>query len=215
MTAAEQLARGLGALGEDLSAATSDKLLAYAGLLAKWNKVYNLTALRDESQIVSHHLLDSLSVLPHLAGVKRLADIGSGGGLPGIPLAIARPDLQVELVETSHKKAAFLRQATIELGLGNVAVHCARAETLQPESSFDAVISRAFSDLAEFVRLAGRLLREGGVMLAMKGLHPHEEIAQLPAGWRVRQTHRLDVPGLDAQRHLIIIEKDRTCTSSR
>lgn len=207
MTPGEQLERGLAVLGLKLPAEACDRLLAYAALLGKWNKVHNLTALREESQIVSHHLLDSLAVLPHLGPAQRLADIGSGGGLPGIPLAIARPALEVALVESSHKKSAFLQQAKIELGLANVAVHCERVEALRPEHLFDAVISRAFSDLAEFVRLAGHLVAPGGTLLAMKGLHPYEEIAQLPEGWRVRETKPLSVPGVDAQRHLVIIER--------
>ena len=208
MNAAEQLQRGLAALELDLPAAAQEKLLAFAALLGKWNKVYNLTALRDEEQVISHHLLDSLAVLPHLVGVKRLADIGSGGGLPGIPLAIARPDLQVALVETSQKKSAFQQQAKIELGLGNVSVHCARVEAWQPEEKCDAVISRAFSDLAEFVRLSGHLLAESGALLAMKGVHPYEEIAQLPAGWRVADVTPLQVPGVEGARHLVRVERE-------
>lgn len=207
MTPREQLERGLAALGVDLPPEAREKLLAYAALLGKWNKVYNLTALREEGRVVSHHLLDSLAVLPHLGQAGRLADIGSGGGLPGIPLAIARPELWVALVESNHKKSAFLQQAKIELQLANVEVHCERVEAFRPEEKFDAVISRAFSDLAEFVRLAGHLVAEGGVILAMKGIHPYEEIAQLPEGWRVRETKPLSVPGLDAQRHLVIIER--------
>ena len=207
MNPAEQLTRGLAALGLDLPEAARARLLAYAALLGKWNKVYNLTALRDEVQVISHHLLDSLAVLPHMAQAKRLADIGSGGGLPGIPLAIVRPDLQVALVESSHKKAAFLQQAKIELQLANVEVHCARVEALQAAEMFDAVISRAFSDLTEFVRLAGNLVADGGVLLAMKGIHPYEEIAKLTSSWQVRETKPLSVPGLDAQRHLVIIER--------
>ncbi|MBM3390522.1 MAG: 16S rRNA (guanine(527)-N(7))-methyltransferase RsmG [Betaproteobacteria bacterium] len=208
MSAAEQLMRGLAALGLDLPPTAQDKLLAFAALLGKWNKVYNLTALRDEEQVISHHLLDSLAVLPQLGGAKRLADIGSGGGLPGIPLAIARPDLQVALVETSQKKSAFQQQAKIELGLGNVSVHCARVEAWRPEEKFDAVISRAFSDLAEFVRLSGHLLTEGGALLAMKGVHPYEEIAQLPAGWRVADVTPLQVPGVEGARHLVRVERE-------
>lgn len=208
MTPRQQLERGLAALELDLPEGARDKLLAYAALLGKWNKVYNLTALRDEAQVVGHHLLDSLAVLPHLGEAKRLADIGSGGGLPGIPLAIARPELQVALVESSHKKSAFLQQARIELGLDNVTVHCARVEAMQPAEQFDTVISRAFSDLAEFVRLAGHLLAPQGAIIAMKGVYPYEEVAQLPPGWRVRETKQLNVPGLHAQRHLVIIERE-------
>ena len=207
MTSEEQLARGLAALGLDLPPAAQEKLLAFAALLGKWNKVYNLTALRDEAQVISHHLLDSLAVLPHLGKAKRLADIGSGGGLPGIPLAIARPQLPVALVESNQKKSAFEQQAKIELGLANVSVHCERAEAWQPEEKCDVVISRAFSDLAEFVKLTGHLLAEGGVLLAMKGVHPYEEIAQLPAGWRVAEVIPLQVPGVEGARHLVRVER--------
>lgn len=203
MTPEEQLSRGLAALGQDLSPPVQNQLLAFASLLGKWNKVYNLTALRDELQVISHHLLDSLAVLPHLGRARRLADIGSGGGLPGIPLAIARPELQVALVESNQKKSAFEQQAKIELGLGNVSVHCERVEAWQPAGPCDVVISRAFSDLAEFVRLSGHLLDEGGALLAMKGVHPYEEIAQLPAGWRVADVIPLQVPGVEGARHLV------------
>ncbi|MBK7135666.1 MAG: 16S rRNA (guanine(527)-N(7))-methyltransferase RsmG [Rhodocyclales bacterium] len=207
MSTAEQLSRGLVALGLDLPPSAQGKLLAFAALLGKWNKVYNLTALRDAEQVVSHHLLDSLAVLPHLGKAKRLADIGSGGGLPGIPLAIARPDLQVALVESNQKKSAFEQQAKIELGLANVSAHCERVEAWQPEEKCDVVVSRAFSDLAEFVRLSGHLLAEGGALLAMKGVHPYEEIAQLPAGWRVAEVIPLQVPGVEGARHLVRVER--------
>ena len=207
MNSTGQLSRGLVALGLDLPPSAQEKLLAFAALLGKWNKVYNLTALRDAEQVISHHLLDSLAVLPHLDGAKRLADIGSGGGLPGIPLAIARPDLQVALVESNQKKSAFEQQAKIELGLANVSVHCERVEAWQPEEKCDVVVSRAFSDIAEFVKLSGHLLAEGGALLAMKGVHPYEEIAQLPAGWRVAEVIPLQVPGVEGARHLVRVER--------
>ncbi len=207
MTSAGQLSRGLAALGLDLPATAQEQLLAFAALLAKWNKVYNLTALRDHEQVISHHLLDSLTVLPHLGEARRLADIGSGGGLPGIPLAIARPDMQVALVESNQKKSAFEQQAKIELGLASVSVHCERVEAWQPTAKFDVVISRAFSDLAEFVRLSGHLLAEGGALLAMKGVHPYEEIALLPAGWQVAEVIPLEVPGVEGARHLVRVER--------
>ncbi|MBX3648324.1 MAG: 16S rRNA (guanine(527)-N(7))-methyltransferase RsmG [Rhodocyclaceae bacterium] len=203
MTPAVRLARGLAALEMDVSPQAQENLLAFAVLLGKWNKVYNLTALREEEQVISHHLLDSLAVLPHLGAARRLADIGSGGGLPGIPLAIARPDVHVALVESNQKKSAFQQQARIELGLGNVSVQCERVEGWQPEEKCDVVISRAFSDLAEFVRLSGHLLAAGGALLAMKGVHPYEEIAQLPAGWRVAEVMPLQVPGVEGARHLV------------
>lgn len=207
MTQTEQLSRGLAAQGLDLPPQAQAQLLAFAALLGKWNKVYNLTALREETLVISHHLLDSLSVLPHLGAARRLADIGSGGGLPGIPLAIVRPEMQVALVESNQKKSSFLTQAKIELGLANIEVHCLRVEDWQPAEKCDVVISRAFSDLAEFVRLSGHLLVEGGALLAMKGVHPYEEITQLPAGWRVVEVMPLEVPGVEGARHLVRAER--------
>jgi 16S rRNA (guanine527-N7)-methyltransferase len=207
MTPAETLAAGIRAMGLALPETAADKLLAYLALLAKWNRTYNLTAVRDEVDMVTHHLLDSLVVLPYLGTARRLADVGSGAGLPGLVLALARPDLEVVSIEASQKKAAFQQQAKIELALGNVSVHCGRVEALEPDLHFDAVISRAFSSLAEFVRLADRLVGREGRLLAMKGVEPVDEVAALPAGWRVAATHRLAVPGLDAQRHLIVLER--------
>jgi 16S rRNA (guanine527-N7)-methyltransferase len=155
--------------------------------------------------MVVQHLLDSLAVLPYLTGYTRLADVGSGGGLPGIPLALARPDLVVTLIESNHKKATFLQQAKIELGLNHVSVYCGRVEDYKPTAPLDAGISRAFAEIALFVRVAGHLVVGDAPLLAMKGVDPLEEIAQLPPGWRVAQTQPLKVPGLDAQRHLISI----------
>lgn len=206
MMSTEQLARGIAALGLDLPPDGPERLLAFAALLTKWNRVYNLTALREESQMVTHHLLDSLSVLPYL-DVRRIADIGTGGGLPGIPLAIARPELSVALVETSHKKATFLQQAKIELRLDNVVVINDRVEQWHPEQQFDAVVSRAFSDIADFVRLTQHLVSKGGHWYAMKGVNPHDEIAQLPEGVRIDRIVALEVPGLGAARHLIVVER--------
>ncbi|MDD5248090.1 MAG: 16S rRNA (guanine(527)-N(7))-methyltransferase RsmG [Rhodocyclaceae bacterium] len=208
MTLAEELAAGVRALGLVLPETAADQLLAYLALLAKWNRTYNLTAVRDERDMLTHHLLDSLAVVPHLGATARLADIGSGAGLPGLPLAIARPALQLVSIEANQKKAAFQQQAKIELGLANVSIHCGRVEALNAAEPFDAVISRAFSSLGEFVRLAAGLLKEGGQLLAMKGLMPDAEIAALPAGWRVTAAHALAVPGLAAQRHLIVLERD-------
>lgn len=204
------LAEGLDALGLDVPAGTRARLLAFGELLLKWNRVYNLTAIRAPQEVITHHLLDSLAVLPHLADVRRLADIGSGGGLPGVALAIARPDLQVVSVETVNKKAVFQQQARIELGLDNFRAVNARVETLTDEAPFDGVISRAFAELATFVELAGHLAGPDGRLFAMKGVYPDEEIARLPAGWHVAAGHRLTVPGLDAERHLIILERDAT-----
>ena len=187
----------------ELPDATQDKLLAFRDLLLKWNKTYNLTALRDPAQAVSHHLLDSLAILPHI-GSGALLDVGSGGGLPGIPLAITRPELSVSMVDTVQKKATFLQQASIELGLKNVAVHHARVEEMTGQ--YAQISSRAFSELAPFVSLTRHLLAPGGRWLAMKGVRPDEEIAALPADVSVETIIPLSVPGLDAERHLIILK---------
>lgn len=202
------LSDGLQALGLDLPPATQASLIAFGELLLKWNKVYNLTAIRAPQEVITHHLLDSLAVLPHLEGVRSLADIGSGGGLPGIPLAIVRPDLAVTSVETVNKKASFQQQAKIELALGNFEPLNARVEKLHPAQPFDGVISRAFSELALFVELAGHLVAPAGRLFAMKGVYPDDEIARLPAGWHVARSDRLNVPGLGAERHLITVERD-------
>ena len=208
---ATQLADGTAALGLALPQETVDRLLAFGELLLKWNKVYNLTAIRNPQELITHHLLDSLAVLPYLETLNRLADIGSGGGLPGVVLAIVRPGLIVSSIETVGKKASFQQQAKIELGLGNFTVLNKRVEQVQPESlpggAPEGVISRAFSSLADFVALSGHLAAEGGALYAMKGVHPRDEIAALPAGWAVTETHALNVPGLDAERHLLIIRR--------
>lgn len=205
-TLAAALHDGIAALGLALSPAQEAQLLAYLELLSKWNRVYNLTAVREPGAMVTQHLLDSLSVLPQVMDVKRLVDVGAGAGLPGIPLAIARPQMQVVLADSSHKKAAFMQQAVLELGLAGVQVVCERIERIVLPEKADAVISRAFADLREFVRLAKHLLAPGGRLLAMKGVYPHEELAQLPEGVRVREVVPLTVPGLDAKRHLVVME---------
>lgn len=201
------LEQGVAALGLGLTPATLARMLAYSELLLKWNRVYNLTAIRASDQAITHHMLDSLAVLAHLGGIERLADVGSGGGLPGIPLAIARPALAVTSIEAVSKKASFQQQAKIELELANLTVLNERVENVRADPLFDAVISRAFSDLSEFVRLTAHLLRPGGRFLAMKGVYPEAEIASLPAGIRVVEALPLQVPGLDAERHLIILDQ--------
>lgn len=201
------LEQGVAALGLGLTPAMQARMLAYSELLLKWNRVYNLTAIRDSDQAITHHMLDSLAVLAHLDGIERLADVGSGGGLPGIPLAIARPALAVTSIEAVSKKASFQQQAKIELELANLTVLNERVENVRADLLFDAVISRAFSDLSEFVRLTAHLLRPGGRFLAMKGVYPEAEIASLPAGIRVVEALPLQVPGLDAERHLIILDQ--------
>ena len=204
----DALAAGIVALGLDIDSSAQAKLGDYVALLDKWNRTHNLTAIRDPAQMISHHLLDSLAVLPHLpagAGVRAI-DVGSGGGLPGIPLAIAYPDLRMTLLDSNRKKTAFLEQAAIELSLPNVEVVAGRVEDFAPRIAFDAVISRAYSALATFVAQTRHLLAPEGQWFAMKGTLPSEEIAALPANIRVVATPALRVPGVDAERHLVILE---------
>jgi 16S rRNA (guanine527-N7)-methyltransferase len=204
MIGTHELGRASAALGLALADTQVATLERYLDLLEKWNRVYNLTAIRERSRMVTHHLLDSLAVLPHVRG-PRVLDVGSGAGLPGIPLAVASPALQVTLLESNHKKSAFLTQAVAELQLANVQVVMERVESWQPEARFDTIVSRAFAELGEFASLAGRLLAPQGVLAAMKGVHPFEEIERLPQGIRVEQVIRLRVPGLDAERHLVLM----------
>ncbi|MDT0358519.1 16S rRNA (guanine(527)-N(7))-methyltransferase RsmG [Herbaspirillum huttiense F1] len=205
------LKEGAQAMGLALSAAQIDKLMAYQALLAKWNKVYNLTALRDPAQMVTHHLLDSLSAVSAFAGAQRVLDVGAGGGLPGIVLAIwaaeAQPQMQITLVDTVSKKTAFLNQVKAQLHLGNVTVLHARVEQLPVEQQYDVITSRAFAELKDFVTWSNHLLQQGGKYIALKGVLPQEEIDRLPAGWTVQQVQPLQVPGLDAERHLIFMER--------
>lgn len=203
MTDAQVLERGAAALHVEIADEQIAVLERYLDLLEKWNRVYNLTAIRERARMVTHHLLDSLSVLPHLRGPNVL-DVGSGAGLPGIPVAIARPALRVTLLEANQKKSAFLTQAVGELRLANVTVVTERVESWRTEVRFDTIVSRAFADLGEFVSASGRLLAPQGVIAAMKGVHPFEEIERLPQGVRVLEVVRLAVPGLDAERHLVL-----------
>jgi 16S rRNA (guanine527-N7)-methyltransferase len=193
-------------MGLELPAADRSRLAQYLELIARWNRVHNLTAVRETEQMVVLHLLDSLSILPHLAGAKSILDVGSGAGLPGIPIAIARPDARVTLLDSNHKKSAFLQQAKGELALGNVDVVCDRVEQWQPEGRYDAVVSRAFSDLGDFVTQARHLVARAGQLIAMKGVYPFDEIARVPASHRVARVLELHVPRLDAKRHLVFLE---------
>ncbi len=208
MTQRAALERGLGELGLALPARVCDQLIAYVALLTKWNRSYNLTAIREPHAMVSHHLLDSLAVLPHLplGAQGRLADAGTGAGLPGIPLALARPGWHVALIESNQKKAAFLRQATIELGMKNVEVHEGRAEAWRPAVLFAVVISRAFAELTEFVAACRHLLDAGGTLAAMKGKRPDKEVEQLPPDVRCKSIVSLRTPQVDAERHLVLCE---------
>jgi 16S rRNA (guanine527-N7)-methyltransferase len=206
MSLETQIAEGLAAMGVDLPDASRARLEQHLQLIAKWNRVHNLTAVRETEQMVVLHLLDSLSVLPHLESARGILDVGTGPGLPGIPIAIARPDARVTLLDSSHKKCAFLQQAKTELTLANVEVICDRVENWRPAERFDAVVSRAFSDLADFVAQAQHLVRPGGQLIAMKGVYPFDEIARVPATHRVARVLELHVPTLDAKRHLVFVE---------
>ncbi|MFT3755375.1 MAG: 16S rRNA (guanine(527)-N(7))-methyltransferase RsmG [Pseudoxanthomonas sp.] len=201
----EQLHRGLIAVGLDADA-LSLRLLDYLALLAKWNATYNLTAIRDPRQMVTMHLLDSLAMHAY-SEEGTLADLGTGPGLPGIPLAIAKPGLRVTLVESNGKKARFLREAVRQLGLSNARVAESRAEALNEPASYDLLTARALATLAGIIEVGGHLLKPGGCLLAMKGVVPHEEIAALPAGWALQSVKSLTVPGLEAERHLVIIAR--------
>lgn len=206
MKVQELLERGLRnlELAQPLPASVSQQLLDYLALLEKWNHTINLTAIRERERMVSHHLLDSLSVLPHLpAQARQLADIGSGAGLPGIPLAIACPRLQVTLIEPNQKKVAFLRQAKLELQLANLEVLGKRVEDVTARQ-YDVVISRAFADLPDFVHAAQHLLAPRGRLIAMKGVVPYEEFTRLPALAEL-EVLAVEVPELSATRHLIVV----------
>ena len=201
------LDQGLSQLHLQLSELQCVRLLDYVALLEKWNKVYNLTAVREPARMIGLHLLDSLSVLPHLGKGATLIDVGTGGGLPGIPLAIARSDLTISLLDTIAKKTTFVRQVIGEISLENAEAITARVEQFKPDNKFDIVVSRAFAELKDFVECAGHLCSDGGVLLAMKGVYPHDEIARLPESFTVAEVIALNVPQIDGQRHLVVIKK--------
>ena len=201
-----QLRDGLAAMDLSLSEAQQQQLLAFLALLNKWNRAYNLTAVRDEREMVSRQLLDSLSILPRIA-TDHLLDVGAGGGLPGIPLAIALPARRFTLLDSNGKKTRFLNQCVLELGLTNVEVIHGRAEACAPDQPFTQISSRAFTALENLVTWCGDLLADGGEFLAMKGQFPDDEVAALPAGWQVRSSHTLEVPGADGDRHLLVVTR--------
>jgi 16S rRNA (guanine527-N7)-methyltransferase len=203
MSLAPDLARGIKELGLELSSDKQQKLLDYLALLQKWNRVYNLTAIRNAEQMVSLHLLDSLSVLPYLWPGKWL-DVGCGAGLPGLVLAIARPEWKFTLLDSNSKKTSFVQQAVIELNLQNVTVYCARVEEMPADEKFDGIISRAFADTADFVKLTRNLLAENGRWAAMKGT-PEQELKRLPGDVAVERIVPLSVTGLNAARCLVLL----------
>ena len=201
------LGEGIAAMHLDVSPSQQDKLMDYLALMFKWNAVYNLTSLRDPMQMVTHHLLDSLAAVPAFAKAHNVLDVGSGGGLPGIVLAIVRPDMKVSMIDTVHKKTAFLTQVKAELSLANVTVYTARVEQLQVSDKFDVITSRAFADLSDFVNWSSHLLADGGRYIALKGVAPKDEQERLPAEWKVTGLEPLQVPRLGAERHLVYIER--------
>jgi 16S rRNA (guanine527-N7)-methyltransferase len=203
------LTSGVRELHLELSDRQIAQLIDYVALLSKWNAVYNLTAVRDPMQMVTQHLLDSLAAVSAFADARNVLDVGAGGGLPGMVLAIwaieARPAMRISMIDTVHKKTAFLTQARGELGLTNTTVYTARVEQLQVQQKFDVITSRAFAELSDFIKWSAHLLADGGRFIAMKGVAPHDEIARLPAQWKVTELRPLTVPGLGAERHLVFV----------
>lgn len=200
----QKLQQGLQALGLNLNTAQQLLLLEYVALLKKWNSTYNLTALRDEHKMISHHILDSLSLLGYIKEAKTLMDVGSGGGMPGIPTAICRPDLQITLLDSNTKKTTFLQQVVIELGLSNVTVASGRVEAMH-DKDVDVVTSRAFAELADFISLTKHLLNENGYWAAMKGVYPYEELEHVPASVVVEKVEKIEIPMLQGERHMVIM----------
>ena len=202
----DQLAQGLADMQLTLDESARSKLLAFLALLNKWNRAYNLTAVRDTKQMVSRQLLDSLSILPFVT-TEHLLDVGAGGGLPGIPLAIVRPQSRFTLLDSNSKKTRFLTQCVLELGLSNVEIIHGRAEQCQPQQPFQQISSRAFTALDKLVDWCGDLLANDGEFLAMKGQFPDDEVTALPESWRVTRQQVLSVPGSEGDRHLLIVQR--------
>jgi 16S rRNA (guanine527-N7)-methyltransferase len=200
------LAAGLTTLRLQLTAAQQGQLLAFIALLEKWNRSFNLTAIEGAAAMVNHHLLDSLSILPFIAG-DQVLDVGSGAGLPGLPLAVARPEWRLVLLDSNGKKTRFMQQAVLELGLSNISVIKSRIEEYRPERAFDTVVSRAFSSIAEFVQATRAACGPQTKLLAMKGLYPGAELKELAATGYKSDVIKLSVPGLSAERHLVSIQK--------
>lgn len=208
---AATLREGARTLGIALNDLQQAQLLNYLAMLAKWNKTYNLTSIREPEQMMTHHLLDSLAVVPAFFGAQNVLDVGAGGGLPGMILAIwaltSQPTMRISMIDTVHKKTAFLTQVKAEMGLKNVRVYTARVEQLEVPHKFDVITSRAFAELADFINWSAHLLTDDGQFIALKGLQPNAELKRLPAGWEVTEMRPVTVPGLEAERHLIFIKK--------
>jgi 16S rRNA (guanine527-N7)-methyltransferase len=200
----EQLQRGLESLALRLTQEQQSRLLAFIALLVKWNRVYNLTSVRNAQDMLIRHIIDSLSILPYVQGV-RIIDVGAGAGLPGIPLAIAKPECRFVLLDSNRKKTRFMQQAKTELSLGNVEVVCLRAEDFHPVELFDSVISRALASLSQIVSWSSHLCRANSVILAMKGTYPDAEIREIPKSFEIKAVHKLNYWGLDADRYLVEI----------
>ncbi|MEE4306326.1 16S rRNA (guanine(527)-N(7))-methyltransferase RsmG [Pseudomonas alliivorans] len=207
---AEELSTGARALGIELTPVQHEQLLAYLALLIKWNKAYNLTAVRNPDEMVSRHLLDSLSVIPFIDSDvenERWLDVGSGGGMPGIPMAIMFPQMNVSLLDSNGKKTRFQTQVKLELKLDNLEVIHSRAETYQPDVPFNGIISRAFSSLEDFAGWTRHMGDTQTRWLAMKGLHPADELVALPTDFHLDSAQALTVPGCQGQRHLLILRR--------
>ncbi len=202
-----RLRQGISSLGLTLDEGQVSQLLQYLDLLQKWNRAYNLTAIRDPLQMVTLHLLDSLSIVPFIQG-ERIIDVGTGPGLPGIPLAICYPQKQFTLLDSNGKKTRFLQQVRQELGLDNIQIVNGRVEQHEAGAGYEIVISRAFASLADMLHWCGDICSEDGAFLAMKGVYPQEEIESMPSGFVLATSHELSVPGCDAQRHLMVIQRE-------
>lgn len=207
-TPEQRLAAGIAQLGLEVPPEARARLLAYVALLAKWNRVYNLTAVRKPEEMIPRHILDSLAVAPFVHGT-RVLDVGTGAGLPGIPLAVVLPDRHFVLLDSSAKKIRFVTQAIAELGLANAQAVQSRVQDFRPVRLFDTVVSRAFASIASMVEAAAHLCSEQGRLLAMKGAYPQAELEAVPAGFKITDVQALRVPGLeDAQRHVVCIERE-------
>jgi 16S rRNA (guanine527-N7)-methyltransferase len=200
------LKAALTANGYVLQPTVIEQLHAYLLLLEKWNQVFNLTAIRDIGEMITLHILDSLAITPFLVG-QRIIDVGTGAGLPGIPLALTQPDKVFFLLDSNGKKTRFLNQVKLALGLKNVEVITARTEEFIPSAPFNSIVSRAFSSIPVMLAMTQHLVAHDGQFIAMKGTYPQEEIAQIPADFRVLEVHKLDITGLSAQRHVVCIKR--------